>query len=149
MAQCSMKAAITMRGWNQDVKCGAGLMLWRHRLEYYEGEWCDDKQNGNGEHIWIDLAEGHTAQSAQQGCNRYLGQWKDGQRHGIGTFSYANGARYLGDWVQGQKEGMGVVMRDDGALCSGTFHSDRISQSFTKSEPELASCAAESQVSAS
>jgi len=133
-------------GWNQDVKCGAGLMLWRHRLEYYEGEWCDDKQNGNGEHIWIDLAEGHTAQSAQQGCNRYLGQWKDGQRHGIGTFSYANGARYLGDWVQGQKEGMGVVMRDDGALCSGTFHSDRISQSFTKSEPELASCAAESQV---
>ena len=21
-------------GWNQDVKCGAGLMLWQHRLEY-------------------------------------------------------------------------------------------------------------------
>ncbi len=96
-------------GWNQDVKCGAGLMLWRHRLEYYEGEWCDDKQNGNGEHIWIDLAEGHTAQSAQQGCNRYLGQWKDGQRHGIGTFSYANGARYLGDWVQGQFQDITVV----------------------------------------
>jgi len=133
-------------GWIQDVKSGAGLMLWRRRLEYYEGEWRDDKQNGTGEHIWIDLAERHAAQYAQQGCNCYLGQWKDGQRHGIGTFSYANGARYLGDWVQGLKEGIGVVMRDDSALYSGTFHSDRISQSLTKSEPELASCAAESQV---
>ena len=50
---------------------------------------------------------------------------------------------FLG-WVQA-KEGMGVVMRDDGALCSGTFHSVRF-QSFKNRNPELASCAAESQV---
>ena len=28
----------------------------------------------------------------------YEGQWRDGKKHGFGTFAWASGARYEGGW---------------------------------------------------
>ena len=32
----------------------------------------------------------------------YSGEWKDGMRHGQGTFKFANGDEHLGEWKGGK-----------------------------------------------
>jgi hypothetical protein len=40
--------------------------------------------------------------------NTYIGQFKDGKAHGIGTYKWANGEEYDGQWVNGVRQGKGV-----------------------------------------
>ncbi len=37
--------------------------------------------------------------------NTYFGNFKNGKRHGQGTFLYANGAKYEGTWENNLKHG--------------------------------------------
>lgn len=37
--------------------------------------------------------------------NTYYGHFKNGKRHGQGTFLYANGAKYEGNWENNLKHG--------------------------------------------
>jgi hypothetical protein len=37
--------------------------------------------------------------------NTYFGNFKNGKRHGQGTFLYANGAKYEGNWENNLKHG--------------------------------------------
>lgn len=37
----------------------------------------------------------------------YVGDVKDGQRHGRGRMKYANGREYVGEWVQDKRQGFG------------------------------------------
>ena len=39
----------------------------------------------------------------------FVGQWRDGQRDGVGVELTAEGARYMGGWRQGLREGFGVL----------------------------------------
>ena len=36
-----------------------------------------------------------------------LGQYRDGKKHGKGTYYFANGNRYSGDWVNDHRAGQG------------------------------------------
>ena len=58
--------------------------------------------------------------------NRYLGQFKNGLRHGMGTFYYADGSKYQGQWRDGMKQGLAEHMRDDGSCLEGIFEKDRL-----------------------
>ena len=89
-------------------------MVWRARRERYAGAWAADKPHGHGEHVWWgvdgggggdddaaaragDAGGGGLANRAQrQMVNRYRGEWVDGERHGTGTFFYADGATCVG-----------------------------------------------------
>lgn len=62
--------------------------------EYYEGDWCNDLQNGNGVKMFQ--------------VGKYEGQWKDNQRQGFGCFSWTSGSQYKGHWEKDQKQGFGV-----------------------------------------
>ena len=44
----------------------------------------------------------------QYGFN-YMGDIKDGKKHGIGKFIYRNGDTYDGEWVNDLKEGEGTL----------------------------------------
>ncbi len=35
----------------------------------------------------------------------YEGQFKEGQRHGVGIITWANGERYIGEFKNGKREG--------------------------------------------
>ena len=39
--------------------------------------------------------------------SKYEGDWKDGMRHGKGTFYYTNGDKYVGDWKDDVQDGKG------------------------------------------
>lgn len=91
--------------------------------------------------MWVALSTGgqpcmpHAATSLQEplfaaraccvSCFRYVGMFKDGQRHGEGTLYYSSGARYEGQWQRGRKHGQGVYVFEDGSVFSGQFLDDR------------------------
>lgn len=52
-------------------------------------------QHGRGTHVWI-LKQADGSQYFLS--NRYTGDFVQGQRHGQGTFYFANGAIYEGEW---------------------------------------------------
>lgn len=54
----------------------------------------------------------------------YTGNYKDGLRHGKGTYTYNNGEKYVGDWEYGAKTGRGVFTTADGSRYVGEFLKD-------------------------
>ena len=60
--------------------------------------------------------------------NRYVGYWKQGQRHGRGAFYYSNGSKYEGQWFENFKHGDGVFTFEDGTQYIGPFDMDRMKE---------------------
>ena len=40
--------------------------------------------------------------------DKYAGEYKDGARHGQGTYTHASGNKYVGEWKFGDKHGQGT-----------------------------------------
>lgn len=53
--------------------------------------------------------------------NYYVGEIKDGKRHGKGTFYFSNGFKYEGEFKNGVIEGQGTFYYDDGNIYNGEF----------------------------
>ena len=110
--------------WEDDKKCGTGVMIWKDVDEVYTGQWENDRCNGVGEHLWGDGAT-NTTGSYRKHCNLYRGEWRDGLRTGRGTFFYADGSQYTGQWLNNLKEGEGTFVQTNGKLHRGLFTKDR------------------------
>ena len=44
----------------------------------------------------------------------YVGEWRNGQRIGYGTFSWFNGGKYIGEWLDDMHDGQGELTSSDG-----------------------------------
>ena len=53
--------------------------------------------------------------------SEYQGEWKDGKRHGIGTYISPTGTRYEGEWGNDGASGHGVCHYADGMKYDGEF----------------------------
>jgi hypothetical protein len=40
--------------------------------------------------------------------DKYEGEWKEGKKHGKGTYSFASGSKYEGEWEEDKKHGKGT-----------------------------------------
>ena len=48
--------------------------------------------------------------------SEYNGEWNDqGQRHGMGTMTFLDGAKYMGKFDSGLCHGLGVMLLKDGS----------------------------------
>jgi hypothetical protein len=45
--------------------------------------------------------------------NKYLGNWENDKRNGLGTFRWSNGDRYIGYWKDNQIAGIGQMVYFD------------------------------------
>ena len=106
---------------------GYGYMIWFDIFEKYIGNWKNDKQNGNGIHIWYEPAG-----ELKEMRNRYVGQWENGARNGYGVFFYSNGARYEGEWKNNLKSGFGIMLYEDGKRYIGRFDEDRLVDKYNE-----------------
>jgi hypothetical protein len=55
---------------------------------------------------------------------KYVGQEKDGKRHGQGTATYSSGAEYIGQWKGGNRHGWGKYIDPSGSMY-GRWENDR------------------------
>ena len=57
------------------------------------------------ESTWTNCHGTYTYASGSQ----YVGEYKDGKRHGQGTKAYADGEKYVGEWADGKSKGKGCL----------------------------------------
>lgn len=53
--------------------------------------------------------------------HKYVGEWKDGKRHGKGEYTSANGNRYVGEWKDGLANGEGEYTWSNGNKYIGAW----------------------------
>ena len=91
-----------------------GKSLWSKNGEgaywgKYVGKVNDGKPNGKGEC------------SYDKGRGIYKGSWRDGERHGKGTYTNRDGRKYVGEWKKGLRHGKGTNISSKGIKYSGSW----------------------------
>ena len=56
----------------------------------------------------------------------YLGDWRSGQRHGVGLFRSADGREYCGQWAAGVRHGWGCLAHANGEEYEGEFKHGKV-----------------------
>ena len=56
----------------------------------YQGQFVNDKREGQGTFVWAD-------------GRKYIGEWKAGKQHGVGTYISKDGVAKEGYWKNGRK----------------------------------------------
>ena len=51
----------------------------------------------------------------------YVGEWKDGNRHGQGTYTMSDGSKYTGQWEDSLPNGEGTYTFADGKIDKGIW----------------------------
>ena len=51
---------------------------------------------------------GQGTQDYDQGKSKYVGEFKNGKRHGQGTFTWIDGSKYVGEFKKGKRHGQGT-----------------------------------------
>ena len=52
---------------------------------------------------------------------KYIGEYKDGKQHGQGTFTWSDGRKYKGEYKDGKKHGQGTMSWSDGYKYEGGY----------------------------
>lgn len=71
--------------------------------------------------------ETYTTLEAYQFPNEaiYVGQWKNGKRHGLGKQYYKDGSYYFGYWENNMTNGLGRLIHADGDIYEGNWFNDK------------------------
>ncbi len=106
-------------GLKDQKRHGRGEMPYKH-VEYYfpkryEGEWADDKIQGQGVMEYNDESV-------------YSGLWENGSRHGEGEMQYKNGDVYIGCWENDRRVGQGLMIFQNANEYEGVWKSDKMSE---------------------
>lgn len=56
---------------------------------------------------------------------KYVGEVREGQPNGQGTYTWANGAKYVGQWTNGQRNGRGLYLWPNGERYVGEFKNNK------------------------
>jgi len=57
--------------------------------------------------------------------SEYVGEWKDGKKHGKGTHTYADGSWYVGEWKDNKKHGQGIYRYAIGSKYVGEWKDNK------------------------
>ena len=109
--------------WQHNHKHGSGTMHWHTHHITYTGQWADDQPNGQGCYKWTTsgrLSLHHPL------YNTYRGEVQGGERHGRGSFLYADGGEWHGEWKAGKKDGSGVWVWVNGSEMVGEWKDDEL-----------------------
>jgi TPR repeat protein len=82
--------------------------------DHYRGAWVNGKPEGHG------ILTGKKNEKF-----KYIGAFKEGGAHGIGTFTGAAGTTYVGEWKGDKRHGQGTTTFADGARYVGEWKDDK------------------------
>ncbi|KAF4691945.1 hypothetical protein FOZ60_014432 [Perkinsus olseni] len=97
--------------FDEGVRHGEGT-YWYINGDVYTGQFQENEKHGVGRLVYTGKkVVVHPSVGA-----RIMEQFKEGQKHGQGTYKFDNGDVYSGDWCKGQKHGSGTYVYKDGGL---------------------------------
>ena len=91
---------------------GQGSMTWSDGSKYI-GQFKDDKANGQGSMTFSGKPEA-----------KYVGEFKDDKLHGKGTLTTSDGFKHVGEFKDDKANGKGIVTTSDGYKYVGDFKDD-------------------------
>jgi hypothetical protein len=65
--------------------------------------------------------------------SKYVGEFKNGQHHGQGTLTFPSGAIYVGEFKDGRFHGKGTITLKDGTETIGIFKYGELRETISKS----------------
>ncbi|XP_067931555.1 alsin-like [Watersipora subatra] len=106
------------------------------KLETMKGYWSQGKLHGfartrfaNGDsYIGFyrdNLYHGHGMLKQRSTMSIYVGEWKNGKRHGYGVMD-SQGEKYLGQWCKDMKHGAGLHITLDDYYMEGNFSNNKL-----------------------
>lgn len=101
--------------WKADKCNGKGRLELKKNNCVYEGDFVSNLWEGKGTLEWVEGSEWKG--------NKYIGDFKKGQRFGKGKYIYANGDWYEGDFIDGLFSGEGTMSYKDGSKYIGAYKS--------------------------
>lgn len=116
-------AVIYAGNWNNDTRSGTGTFYDKFGNLLYTGNFANGRptgaypSTGNYSSYKFEVFEG-------SGCDRYVGETRNEQRHGFGAYVWRNGNVWFGDWNNGARNGNGIFMTHNASRweissCSG------------------------------
>ena len=72
---------------------------------------------GHDIHEWDNCEGAHFLANG----DRYIGEWKNGKKHGRGMYYFTDGAIYAGEYVNDFMNGRGTMFWADGRIWVGTW----------------------------
>ncbi len=90
-------------------------------LDNYDGDLKYNKREGYGSMEWANSNIYMSYRSGQ----RYVGDWHNNMRHGVGTHFYSSRVKYVGKWENDMRHGEGVLYFADGKPLKGIWKNNR------------------------
>ena len=124
--------------WKRNKEHGYGKLMSSDRKQIiYEGEWERGRMQGTGTYYYgssdpLKLGSRYVGQfreNLRNGMGRYFladgsvydGQWRDGVMNGLGVFTWPDGSIFDGVWKDGKRNGQGLLRKADGFLYDGQW----------------------------
>ena len=57
--------------------------------------------------------------------DKYVGEFKDGEKHGQGTYIFSDEKKYVGEWKNGKQNGQGTLTFPDGRNGVGEWRENK------------------------
>lgn len=116
-----------------------GQGVWKSTSVQYEGQFKNDRQDGEGNQTWRDgrFYTGHFEDGKFNGHGRmewhtpsgllvFEGQYVSDTKHGRGKFIWPDGRIYDGEWSQGKRWGKGTYINARGERKQGIWSDDKL-----------------------
>jgi len=104
--------------WDKDPRTGCEIWTANpipDQAVHWSGKCLAGKANGRGAVTWSDKKADGTV------ISYYVGDVKDGRRHGKGSFFYPNGGKYFGEYKHDLPNGFGIYTTPEGERYEGKF----------------------------
>jgi DNA polymerase III epsilon subunit family exonuclease len=114
---------------------GHGKYTWKNGSTY-EGNWVEGEMTGGGKSLSADgtIKSGNFLKGQLHGQgtlifspsgewkgDRYVGEFINGIREGLGTYTWSNGTTYSGQWIASKMFGNGIMKTANGVIETGNF----------------------------
>ena len=108
--------------WKNHNKHGEGRYYDENGKLEYKGKYFNDKKVGdNNAYLWQELTFGVIN---YENGDKYVGELKDGKKHGQGLYLWINGDVWYGKWYGGKRDGYGIYISNSGNYSIGSWDGD-------------------------
>jgi len=111
--------------WKKNKEHGKGTLMTADRKRIiYEGDWERGRMHGSGTYYYYEETPGLEPHAVKE-TGKYVGEFRENLRNGLGLYILSNGSSYDGEWRENNMHGWGVFRWPDGSVYEGFWKEGR------------------------